>query len=89
MIFFIAGFESVTSVMTFMAYELAINPDIQERLRDEIEATQTECAGKLTFECLMKMKYMDMVVSGIIYKKGCTIILHTGRSISILLNSWL
>lgn len=64
MIFFFAGFESVTSVMAFMAYELAVNPDIQKKLRDEVQETSSECGGKLTYEALMKMKYLDMVISG-------------------------
>lgn len=52
--------------MAFMAYELAINPDIQNKLRNEIEETHETCNGKLTYDALMTMKYMDMVVSGIV-----------------------
>lgn len=63
-VFFFAGFETVATEASFMAYELAINPDIQTRLRDEIEETHRACGGKLTYEALMKMKYMDMVFSG-------------------------
>lgn len=64
LIFFFAGFDSVTSAMAFVAYELAVNPEIQKKLRVEIEETNSECDGKLTYEALMRMKYMDMVVSG-------------------------
>lgn len=63
MIFFFAGFDSVSSVMSFMAYELAVNIVIQNRLRKEIEDTLEECEGIITYEALLKMKYMDMVVS--------------------------
>lgn len=66
LIFFFAGFETVSALMCFMAYELAINPDIQQRLREEIEETLENCNGELTYEALLKMKYLDMVVSGII-----------------------
>lgn len=64
LIFFFAGFDSVSTIMASMAYELGVNADIQERLRDEINDTFSSCDGKLTYENLMKMKYMDMVVSG-------------------------
>lgn len=64
LIFFFAGFETVSTSMSFTAYELAINPDIQKRLQEEIDTTFLECGGKLTYESLMKMKYLDMVVSG-------------------------
>lgn len=68
MIFFFAGFDSVSSVMSFMAYELAVNIVIQNRLRKEIEDTLEECKGIITYEALLKMKYMDMVVSGKVRK---------------------
>uniref|UniRef100_A0A6P7G998 Cytochrome P450 9e2-like n=1 Tax=Diabrotica virgifera virgifera TaxID=50390 RepID=A0A6P7G998_DIAVI len=63
MVFFFAGFDGVSSLMCFTTYELAVNPDIQNRLREEIEETLRECNGKLTYEGLLKMKYLDMVVS--------------------------
>ncbi|CAH1987051.1 unnamed protein product [Acanthoscelides obtectus] len=63
MIFFFGGFDSVSNLMCFMAHELAENPDVQDRLRDEIMQTTNACNGKLTYEALLKMKYMDMVVS--------------------------
>ena len=64
MIFFLAGFETVSVLMCFMSHELALHPDIQEKLQKEVDRTRSECDGKLTYEALMKMKYMDMVISG-------------------------
>ncbi|CAH0564727.1 unnamed protein product [Brassicogethes aeneus] len=63
LIFFFAGFDSVASLMCFMAYELGVSQEIQDRLREEIEVTMRENKGKLTYESLLKMKYMDMVVA--------------------------
>ncbi|XP_060521270.1 cytochrome P450 9e2-like isoform X2 [Cylas formicarius] len=62
-IFFFAGFDSVSSAMTFATYELATHPDVQERLRQEIQETLNASNGKVTFEALTSMKYMDMVLS--------------------------
>lgn len=62
LIFFFAGFETISTMMSFMCYELAINPDVQEKLRQEIDDTFEETKGKLTYDILNKMKYMDMVV---------------------------
>lgn len=64
LIFFTAGFDTVSSAMTFMSYELAVNPDIQKRLQKEIDDAVRKCNGSLTYEALMKMEYMDMVLSG-------------------------
>lgn len=63
-IFFFGGFESTARAMCFMAYELAINRDIQQKLRLEIEKVFEKCSGKITYDDLMGMKYMEMVVSG-------------------------
>ena len=64
LVFFFAGFESVSSLMCFMAYELGVNQEIQQKLRNEVDATNEKCDGKVTYEALTTMKYMDMVVSG-------------------------
>lgn len=64
-VFFLAGFHSASTLMSFICYELAVNPDIQKRLIDEIDTTMEKCSGDITYEALMGMKYLDMVVSGI------------------------
>ncbi|KAB0794254.1 hypothetical protein PPYR_13874 [Photinus pyralis] len=62
LIFLFAGFDSTATLMTFLAYELAVNPDIQVRLKEEIDDTLRECNGSLTYEAIMNMRYMDMVI---------------------------
>lgn len=63
LIFFFAGFETISIMMSFMCYELAVNPDIQEKLREEVDRTIELNNGKLSYDVLNKMKYMDMVTS--------------------------
>lgn len=64
-----AGFTGVSSTFCFLCYELSVNPDIQDRLYQEIVETNEQLNGKqLTFEALQKMKYMDMVVSEVLRK---------------------
>lgn len=63
MFFFIAGFETVSTALSFISYELALHQDIQQRLRQEIESTRKKCKGNLTYDALIGMKYMDMVIS--------------------------
>lgn len=62
-IFYSGGFETSSTLMTFCIYELALNPDIQERLREEIKEATDENDGKLSYEMLVGMKYMDMVIN--------------------------
>lgn len=50
--------------MIFCLYELAQNMDIQEKLREEIVETLKENDGNLTYELMIGMKYLHMVVDG-------------------------
>ncbi|CAH0564136.1 unnamed protein product [Brassicogethes aeneus] len=63
LIFFLGGFDSVSNLMCFTAYELAANPDIQDMVRKEVLNTVEEANGEITYEGVMKMKYLDMVIS--------------------------
>ncbi|XP_076381684.1 cytochrome P450 9e2 [Megalopta genalis] len=61
--FFIAGFDTVSTIMSFLTFEMALNQDIQTRLREETDRYLAEDNGKISYEALSKMEYMDMVVS--------------------------
>lgn len=68
-IFFLAGFDTVSTTMGFMAYELMVNYEIQARLYEEIVAVENELNGKLiSYEKLQNMKYFDQVVSEVLRK---------------------
>uniref|UniRef100_A0A2A4JEN6 unspecific monooxygenase n=1 Tax=Heliothis virescens TaxID=7102 RepID=A0A2A4JEN6_HELVI len=67
-LFFIAGFETVSATMSFLLYELAVNPDIQERLAQEVRDHDDKNGGKFDFNSIQSMKYMDMVVSEVLRK---------------------
>ena len=58
-----AGFETSSTLLTFCCYELALNQEIQEQLRDELKSRIEENDGQLTYELLFDLKYLDMVVN--------------------------
>lgn len=60
---FAGGFETSSTLMTFTMYELALNQDIQERLRVEIVSAIDENEGKLSYDVLVGLKYLDMVIN--------------------------
>nr|ATP15899.1 cytochrome P450 [Spodoptera exigua] len=62
-LFFVAGFETISSSVCFLLYELAVNPDVQDRLAKEIREYDAKNGGKFDFNSIQSMKYMDMVVS--------------------------
>ncbi|XP_050429640.1 probable cytochrome P450 6a13 [Adelges cooleyi] len=61
-ILFVAGFETVSTSMSFCLYELALKTDIQERARKEIAGVKAENGGKLDVECLNKLHYLNMII---------------------------
>ena len=63
-VFFVAGFETSSNTMTFCLYELSLHQDIQDRLREEIDFVLQKHDGKLTYEGIQEMEYLDKVVSG-------------------------
>ncbi|KAF2899553.1 hypothetical protein ILUMI_06627 [Ignelater luminosus] len=63
LLFFLGGFETVSTFMCFTAYELAVNTDIQNKLREEIDKVYENAKGDITYEDLLGMKYLDMVAS--------------------------
>uniref|UniRef100_A0A6E8W4R8 Cytochrome P450 n=1 Tax=Anopheles coluzzii TaxID=1518534 RepID=A0A6E8W4R8_ANOCL len=64
LIFFLAGFDIIASVMTFLLYEVALDPEIQQRLYEEIQQVSESLDGKsITYDALQNMRYLDMVVS--------------------------
>jgi cytochrome P450 family 6 len=63
-IFFIAGFETSSTTMSFCLYELALNPDIQRRVQDEIDNVLQEHDGEITYEAIQQMEYLGKTVAG-------------------------
>lgn len=63
LIFFLGGLNTVAGTACFMFHELALNPDIQDKLFAEINTVKKELNGSpLSYETISKMKYLDMVV---------------------------
>lgn len=66
-LFFIAGFETSSTALTFAAYELLMNVDVQDRLFEEIQDTKRKLDGKpITYEVLRDMEYLDAVINEVL-----------------------
>ncbi|XP_055696565.1 probable cytochrome P450 6a23 [Lutzomyia longipalpis] len=62
-IFFVAGYETSSSAMTFALYELAQHQDIQDRARTEVQKILEKYNGEFTYDACMEMNYIDQVIN--------------------------
>ncbi|KAI5121966.1 hypothetical protein M0805_002036 [Coniferiporia weirii] len=58
--FIFAGHDTTTSAVTRILHQLAMNPDVQSKLRTEVRAARAE-HGDLAYDVLMGLPYLDAV----------------------------
>lgn len=63
-VMFAAGFETVSTAMSFCLYELALKKHIQDRVRAEIISMKAKHNGEINNEFLMDLHYLEMVLAG-------------------------
>ncbi|XP_078237396.1 cytochrome P450 3A21 isoform X3 [Pogona vitticeps] len=61
-IFVFAGYEPTSNALSFLAYNLATHPDVQQKVQDEIDSVLPNKAP-LTYDAIMQLEYLDMVMS--------------------------
>uniref|UniRef100_A0A669EF04 unspecific monooxygenase n=1 Tax=Oreochromis niloticus TaxID=8128 RepID=A0A669EF04_ORENI len=62
MIFLFAGYETTSSSLTFLSYNLATNPRVMKKLQEEVDATFPNKAP-IQYQELMQMEYLDCVIN--------------------------
>ncbi|CAK9822194.1 Cytochrome P450 6B1 [Anthophora retusa] len=58
-VFYAAGFETSAITISNTLYELALNQSVQEKLRNEINEVLRETDGKITYDSIKKMTYLE------------------------------
>ncbi|KAB0791091.1 hypothetical protein PPYR_02891 [Photinus pyralis] len=67
-LFFLAGFETSSSTMSFCLYELSLNSDIQQKVRDEANAVLKKYNGEIAYDSLKELEYMSCVINEVLRK---------------------
>ncbi|XP_076664024.1 cytochrome P450 6B5 [Andrena cerasifolii] len=62
-VFFAAGYETSSNTIAFCLHELALNAEIQEKTRRDIHDAIENRNGKLTYDAVQDMKYLDMIIA--------------------------
>ncbi|XP_075979729.1 cytochrome P450 6B6-like [Anticarsia gemmatalis] len=58
-VFFVAGYETAATSMTYLLYSIALHPEVQDKLIQEIDNVTMAHNGEITYESLKEMKYLD------------------------------
>lgn len=72
-VFWLAGFETSSTTMSFCLYEIAKNPRIQQKLQAEIDEVLARNKDQVTYDSVGEMKYLESCIDG---KQFCLTIIH-------------
>ncbi|XP_017757764.1 PREDICTED: probable cytochrome P450 6a14 [Eufriesea mexicana] len=74
-LFFAAGFETSSTTMTNALYELALNQDVQDKLREELIEFSAKNDGEWSYETIKEMTYLDKVFKETLRKYPVSVLL--------------
>lgn len=61
--FFLAGFETSTTALSYALYELSLNQELQNKTRVEIEKVLDKYNGEITYDSIMAQEYVGQVIN--------------------------
>uniref|UniRef100_A0A4D5RYD4 Putative cytochrome n=1 Tax=Ixodes scapularis TaxID=6945 RepID=A0A4D5RYD4_IXOSC len=62
-LFFLAGQDTASTLASFTSYILAVNPEVQEKLRKEVDNCFEKHGGSPTYDAISKLSYLNGVIS--------------------------
>ena len=61
--FFLAGSDTTSVTLSLTCFYLATNPEIQEKLAQEIDSVWTDIQQMPSYETVRELPYLDMVIA--------------------------
>uniref|UniRef100_A0A6V7M137 Cytochrome P450 n=1 Tax=Bracon brevicornis TaxID=1563983 RepID=A0A6V7M137_9HYME len=61
-IFFFGGFDTTSALMCFVAHLIALYPEVQEKLQQEVDEVYEKCQENVTYEAINDMPYLEAVL---------------------------
>merc|ERR1711911_141078 len=63
MVILVAGYDTTGQTLSFLSYELASNPDIQEKLQEEVDEAYKANNGDLPdYKVIQELPYLEMCI---------------------------
>jgi cytochrome P450 len=62
--FFLDGFETSSKALSFALHELAVNPEVQNKLREELQNCVESNDGNIDYDNIRGCVYLDNVMHG-------------------------
>jgi cytochrome P450 family 6 len=74
-VFFLAGYETSATTLTYSMYELSIHKDLQRKARENVRKVLEKHNGEFTYEAVNEMQYVEQCINGM--KTYCGFIKHS------------
>ena len=63
MVFLVAGYDTTGMTLSYLAYEMSINPELQERLHQEVDQAFEDNDGEMPdYQTIQNLPYIDMLI---------------------------
>lgn len=63
-LFYLAGFDTSSSALTYCLYELVRNPELLRKVQKEIDETLGRHNDEISYEAIQEMKYLELCILG-------------------------